>query len=300
VDILGLGYLGLESSNAKAWIDYGPEVLGFSLNESRNNENVYLRMDDRHHRIVVREGPNEGVQYIGWEARHRIAFEEAIAKLRAKGVEVTMGDDALAAERAVLEVAQFADPAGFQHELFYGQYFDPGSFMPGRPHSGFVAEEKGLGHVVLLVPELTKELDSFYRDVLEFRWFGHGVSKGIGYFYRTKLSNSSHNIALIGVPGMRGLHHIGIEVKELDDVGIAYDRSIERDIPIHMTMGRHTQDPVVSFYGFTATGGLLEYIWGAPEMPEETFYERAAEKLSVWGHKLVVDGLPNTVGPVGA
>jgi 2,3-dihydroxybiphenyl 1,2-dioxygenase len=298
MDILGLGYVGLESPNAKDWLEYGPEVLGLGLNESRSDDTVYLRMDDRHHRIAVRPGPTDRLAYLGWEVKHRVAFEAAVERLREAGIVVTLGDAALEEERAVLEVAQFVDPAGFHHELFYGQRFHPGSFRPGRPMAGFVAEELGLGHVVLIHPEPNPAIRRFCEDVMGFNWFGHGVKKGLGSFYRTKLNPRSHCISYACIPGLSGLHHIGIEVRELDDVGITYDLTQEREIPLHMTLGRHSQDPVISFYTYTCTGGMVEYLWGGAIVPDATYVEKAPERLSVWGHKTVSTELPSTLYPV--
>ena len=298
MDIVGLGYLGFESEQAKQWLEYGPEVCGFGLNQTRNDDVVYLRMDDRHHRIAIRPGDTERLSYIGWEMKDRPAYEAGVAKLRSSGLDVSIGDAALEAERGVLAVAQFTDPAGFQHELFYGQQFHPGSFVPGRPMAGFVAEELGIGHIVLVVPRPMPELETFCEDVLGFKWFGHGARKGLGCFYRSKLNPRSHNIAYLTIPGHVGIHHIGIEVKALDDLGIAYDLTQEREIPLFMTMGRHTQDPVISFYTYTPTNSMIEYMWGGALVEDATFLEKAPERVSVWGHKTVVSTLPATVHAV--
>lgn len=300
MDILGLGYLGLESPEAKTWREYGPEVLGMGLNDSgsASGDAVLLTLDDRHHRIAVRNGDTDRLSYLGWEMRDRFAFEAGVQKLRDAGVDVTVGDDALAAERAVHGVAQFVAPDGFNHELYYGHGFMTHSYRPGRPCGGFVAEGSGLGHVVLIVPELTPEITRFNREVLGFDWFGYGMYKGRAEFYRPKLQRRTHSIAYIGVPGLHGMDHIGLELKELDDVGIAYDLVQERGLPIHMTMGRHTQDPCISFYSYTPTGGKIEYIWGGAEYPQEEFFETKAERLSVWGHKVVETKGASTVHPV--
>jgi extradiol dioxygenase len=299
VDILGLGYIGLESPNAKLWRAYGPEVLGMGLNGADSDgDAVLLTMDDRHHRIAVRPGDSDRLSYLGWETRDRFSFEDGIEKLQKAGVNVTVGDDALADERAVHGVAQFVGPDGFNHEIFYGHGFMSHSFRPGRPFSGFVAERSGVGHVVLIVPELTDEITRFNREVLGFDWFGYGMLRGRAEFFRPNLQRRTHSLAYIAVPGMRGMDHIGIEVKELDDVGIAYDLVQERGLDIHMTLGRHTQDPCISFYSYTPTGGKIEYIWGGAEYPQDEFFETKAEQLSVWGHQVVEKKGASTVHPV--
>ena len=65
------------------------------------------------------------------------------------------------AERRVQGLARFRDPAGYVHEAFYGPTLFANSFLPGKPMGGFAAEGYGVGHVVVVVPELTRELDEF-------------------------------------------------------------------------------------------------------------------------------------------
>ena len=61
---------------------------------------------------------------------------------------------ALAALRAVSGLAWFHDPFGFRHEISWGLRSEPASFRPGRPLTGFVTGDGGLGHAVLMVPDL--------------------------------------------------------------------------------------------------------------------------------------------------
>ncbi|HBZ72441.1 MAG TPA: glyoxalase, partial [Deltaproteobacteria bacterium] len=59
------------------------------------------------------------------------------------------------------------DPFGFRHELAWGQLARPSSFRPGRAISGFVTGRGGLGHAVLIVPDLERA-QAFYTGVLGF------------------------------------------------------------------------------------------------------------------------------------
>jgi 2,3-dihydroxybiphenyl 1,2-dioxygenase len=303
MDILGIGYLIFESPNGKAWLEYGPEVLGLGLYEPEGNgDTVYLRMDDRRWRIAIQPGERDRLACIGWELTNRTAWLAAIEKLKTNNVTVTIGDTELELKRGVHGVARFTDPVGYNHELIYGQKYQPNSFTPGRNHHGFLAEELGVGHVVLTVPEIPPGFEQWLTDVLGFRWFGHGAGnpRPVGGFYRPKLNDRSHCIAYLLVPGHMGIHHVGIEVKELDDVGIAFDLYQERGLPVMMTMGRHTQDPVISFYGITPSGFGVEYLTGGAIETDREFHERNPEKLSVWGHKPGgAKPLPDTVAPVG-
>jgi hypothetical protein len=144
-----------------------------------------------------------------------------------------------------------------------------------------------VGHVVLTVPAIPEGFEQWLYDVMGFRWMGHGYGSPppVGGFYRPKLNDRSHCVAYLAIPGHFGIHHVGIEVEDLDDVGIAYDLYQERNLPIMMTMGRHTQDPVVSFYGITPSSFGVEYLWNGFIEDDRQFHERNPEKLSVWGHK---------------
>jgi extradiol dioxygenase len=298
MDILGLGYVGIESPRVEDWSEYGPQVLGMGLAPAPRGT-VLLRMDERHHRIAIHEGERDQLSYLGWEARNRPAFLAAIEQLETAGFAVTVGDEELENDRAVHAVAWFIGPDQMRHEIFYGQAFDPHSFIPGRPHAGFVAGEGGLGHIVIAVPELTEDLEHFMTDVMEFGWYGSGLSKGRLAFYRPKSNRRTHAIGYAVMPGLRGLQHIGIEVQELDDVGIAYDIVQERGIRLMATLGRHTQDPVISFYSFTPSGFPVEYLWGgAEDTAAHPFVEGKPQRLSVWGHKFLEGPPPATLIPV--
>lgn len=297
MDILGIGYLGFESTSPGAWKDYGTDVLGFEMAASPADDphSIYLRLDDRRHRIAIHPGEVDGLAYIGWEAKHRPAYEEVLESLRRHGVALTEGDAALCARRGVHEVAQFSDPVGYRHELFYGQKMTPGSFRPGRAHGGFAADDQGIGHVVLITPTYPAELDDFFLKVLGFEWFGYGTGSaktfdqasggGRAGLFRAKLNRRSHTIAYGHMPHRMGIQHLGIAVKELDDVGVAQEIVEQRQLQMVLTMGRHTNDPVVSFYHETPSGFAIELLW--EERPWQGPYEANPERVSKWGHKLV-------------
>ncbi|ROO87997.1 2,3-dihydroxybiphenyl 1,2-dioxygenase [Actinocorallia herbida] len=289
MEIVGLGYMGLESKNTEGWRTYAPEVLGMAVRPS-DGPALLLRMDDRNHRIAIRPGDRDRLSYIGWELLNRPAWEEALQILAAEGYAPEIADPGLREERAVHAMAWIHGPDDVRHEFYYGHGFDSHTFLPGRPHNGFVTGEGGFGHVVLTVPAWTDELNHFIEDVLKFKWFGSGADTGKRRFYRPRRNHRTHAIGYSIVPGVLGLQHVGIEVHDLDDVGIAYDRVLERGDPLMATLGRHTQDPVISFYAFTPSGFPLEYINAGVEDSEvHPFVEGKPESLSIWGHKFNPD-----------
>ena len=126
---------------------------------------------------------------------------------------------------------------------------------------GFVTGDGGLGHAVLFVPDLA-EAERFYIDVLGFR-LSDAVEDGISIRF-LHCNSRHHSLAFVAVPGMVGMHHLMLEVGSLDDVGAAYDIVNERHLPLAMTLGRHTNDRMTSFYVRTPSGFEIEYGYGGP------------------------------------
>jgi 2,3-dihydroxybiphenyl 1,2-dioxygenase len=289
MDIIGIGYLGFESPNIDAWRDYGPQVLGMGIGASPESDpdSLYLRTDDRRHRLAFHPGEIDRVAYIGWEARGKLEYQAAVEKFRACGVELTVGDAALCEKRGVKELVRFRDPVGYQHELFYAQKWLPRSFVPGRPHGGFVGGERGVGHLVLITPELSNDLKDFYLKVMGFQWYGSGAGKGNTGFFRSKLNNkTSHDIAYGEAPGRMGVQHLGLFVKSMRDLGETLDLVQQRGLQMQMTLGQHTQDPHLSFYHFNPSGFAVECIWEMEPWHHDGF-ELNPERLSLWGHEIV-------------
>lgn len=286
MDLIGIGYIGIQATDIEAWRTYATQVLGMGISDHPDNDpdSLYLRMDDRRYRIALHPGKIDKVVYIGWEAKGRIAYLDGIKKLKAAGIEVTEGD---ATARGVREVVRFKDPTGYQHELFYGQKWSPGSFVPGRIHTGFKTEGRGFGHVVLMTPDFSPELEHFLLEVMGMHWYGWGAGKGKTGFFRCKLNDlTSHDIGYGHAPGRMGIQHIGIFVNSIRDVGETYDLVKKHEMPMMMTLGQHTQDPHMSFYHFGPSGFAFETIAEYEPWPGDP-YELNPEKLSVWGHELV-------------
>lgn len=300
MDIVGLGYIGFNSIEVDAWETLAPEVYGFELPPRSNDGTLYMKMDDRAWRIAIHPGEEDEVSYLGWELRGRLEFEAAVAEINDKGFKCERADSSIAAARSVSEVAVFHDPAGFRHEIYYAQIFEPGSFRPGRAMSGkFVTGDMGLGHAILTVPEVTDELRNFAVEVMGFKIFaGYRVVDARGKimgmeFYRC--NRRSHVMGYLPSGNLRGLTHIGIDVESMDDVGRAWDMVQERDIPIKMTLGRHMMDSLISFYIRSPSGFELEYGAGGDELDEGNFTMQKPTKPEVWGHKFGLEGWGSTV-----
>lgn len=298
MEITGLGYLGFESPDPAAWRTYGPNVIGFGLAPSPDDEpdSVFLRMDDRAHRIVIRPGPIDQLAYIGWEISGRRAYRRAVTKLDRLGVPAETADEALCARRGVREMTRFHDPVGYVHEIFYAQKSQLRSFTPGRDHGRFDAEELGMGHVVLATPVFDEVLEYFLFEVLGLEWFGGGpVANKVG-FYRPPLSPRSHCLGYAHTPGKIGVQHIGLPYRDLDDIGIAFDVAEQEEATLQRTIGRHIQEPVISFYLFAPGGFLIECFHEAGDWNKVV--EVNPDRITLWGHKWLGPVFGSSVRPI--
>lgn len=286
--ITAFSYVGIRSPRAAEWADLGPNVLGMEL--VRNDaDGVVLRHDDAAHRITVCPGDADALDYLGWDVGGPEGLREAVARLQADGYTVAQGEPGLAAARKVAGIAWFTDPFGFRHELSWGLHTLPGTFRPGRAHGGFVTGSGGLGHLVLLVPELEQALHLFV-DVLGFR-LSDAIDIGMQLRF-LHCNGRHHTVALAGTPGMVGVHHLMLEVRSLDDVGTALDLVNAREIPVTMSLGRHTNDLTTSFYLRSPSGFDIEYGWGGVQVEDSTWTVRTFLATSIWGHKPPPGGAP--------
>ena len=81
-------------------------------------------------------------------------------------------------------------------------------------------------------------------------------------------------------------HHVMVEVDDLNTVGRAYDRVLDEQIPLEMTLGRHWNDHMTSFYVKSPTGFAVEYGWGGRRINRSTWSTvRGTGEISFWGHR---------------
>ena len=278
-----LAYIGFTSPHGSDWLSFGPEVLGLQVAGTDPDGTVRLRNDEVAWRIAVHPGEVDDLAYIGWAVDGPEGLAAAVARLAAVGVDVVV-DGERAAERGVSGLAHFTDPFGFRHELAHGLPVAEAPFVPGRAmEGGFVTGKGGLGHIVLIVPDLDAATD-FYLGTLGFE---HSDDIDMGLYVRFAHCNPRHHtLAFSAVPGMVGVHHLMLEVEQPDDVGRALDIVNERGLPLAMTLGKHTNDEMFSFYVRTPSGFEIEYGSGGRLIDtSEPWQPEHFEAMSHWGHK---------------
>lgn len=281
--IQSLAYLGITTPSHEQWATFGPDILGLELAPRREDGTVLLRMDDAAWRLALHPGEKDDVAYIGWNVPDERSARAMAKRLADHGTEVTDGTPELAGERAVENLLWFTDPFGLRHELSWGRDHRPATFRPGRPLSGFRTGEQGMGHIVLLVPDLARA-DAFFSGVLGFRLSDRIVIDGKLQIRFYHVNGRHHTLAIGEVPGVTGLQHLMLEVGSLDDVGNALDLCERDGVPLALTLGRHVNDLMTSFYLHTPAAFQIEYGWGGVAVDDLTWESRTFDRFSIWGH----------------
>lgn len=301
--IHSLGYVGVESPEAEEWRTLGPDVYGLEVDDAPDGV-LRVRWDDRAYRLALHPGPEHRLAYLGWELPNARALEAAAAELSAAEIEVAEAKPEERAQRSVRYLYHFADPFGNRHEIFSGQLAFEGKFRGGRAQSSFVTGSQGLGHAVLVVPDIEQAVDFFTGPMGLQTSDITNIGGPFGEMWFLRAANPRHHsLGLMGMEGVNGLHHVMIETRNMDDVGIAHDRATKTGLPISSSLGRHIGDHMLSFYARTPTGFDFEIGWDSIQVDETTwtsqyFDNHAGWVGEVWGHEYAHLGLNPTIHPV--
>ena len=281
--ITALGYAGFGSAALDDWRQFGTGLVGLQAVE-RSPSLLAFRMDDRKQRIVIDRAAPEGSRFFGWEVTDAAALDALAARLEAAGVEVTAEPQALADARRVRALISFRDPAGNRLEAFYGAEIAEEPFRPGRSISGFRTGPLGLGHAVLTVENI-EPMMAFYVEVLGFALSDYILKPFRAYFFH--VNGRHHSLAMIET-GKSGMHHLMMEMFSLDDVGQAYDIALTQEDRVSVTLGRHTNDLMTSFYCKSPSSFMIECGWGGREIdPANWQAVEMHDGPSLWGHERV-------------
>jgi len=296
-----LGYVTIQTADIERWRQFAFGVLGFAEGKGPDPAALYLRMDERAARIIVVPGEADRILTVGWEVRDHVGLERVRAALDTAGVPVKELSQAEADERRVEEVITFDDPAGTTLEVFHGAVLDHSPIV--TPFGArFVTGDQGLGHVVLPAQD-ADGLFEFYTGVLGFlsrgafrvplpKEFGPIRIRFLG------INERHHSLAIAPATTLRdpGLIHVMVEVDSLDAVGRALDRVDKSGFQLSSTLGRHTNDKMVSFYVRAPGDWDVEFGTGGLRIDEAHYTAEEVTADSYWGHQWVSD-LPAAMRP---
>lgn len=288
-DISSLGYIKVEVTDVDAWRSFAFDVMGFAEGSGPDPDALYLRMDERTARIVLVPGQVDRVLTVGWEVRDHQALARVQDSVEATGTAVKVLSVEEADERRVEEVISFEDPGGTALEVFHGPVLDHSPVV--TPYANrFVTGALGLGHAVLPVTDLDAAF-RFYTEVLGFLprgAFRLPTPPELGPMRVRFLGVNQRHHSLALIPAAEatapGLIHVMVEVDRLDAVGRALDRVMKAGLRLSSTLGRHTNDKMISFYVRTPGGWDLEYGTEGVLVDEGRYTAEEITADSYWGH----------------
>lgn len=296
----GLGYVGVATPDPKAFRDFATDVCGLmpssvlpgprpasvpvpspDAHGIADDGTAYLKLDERQWRVAAHPGDAPGLRYFGLELEDAQAVEAAAVRLRGRGIEVTAATAAELEARDVGAMVVVHDPAGHRIELFSAPLCD-GDFVSAQG-AEFLTGRLGMGHIVLFVDDVAGALD-FYVGELGFKrsdYMNFGGDMGIHFL---RCTPRHHSIALLKVGPPAGLQHLMFEVKTLDQVGLALDRALDRDVFIRSGLGRHRNDRTFSFYMEGPAGFDVEIGFDGLLIGDDWVEHEFSGDGDLWGH----------------
>lgn len=294
--VTGLGYLIVASDEVNAWRDFATKVLGMSAHSS--GDDLLLRMDERLGRIIISPGgsSSSAAQFVvGWECPSEAEWQLAASVIEKAGLSITPTNSAV----WCTEAFRCTDPAGVECEFFYGGTVDPADHFVSPTGVRFVTGPQGLGHVTINTPACRDAVE-FYSGMLGFQIRETKITGDERSWRWAFLSpgEREHSLAVMDTGRDGRLMHLMVEVDDLDSVGRAMDKCLEGEAEMSVSLGRHWNDEMVSFYVRTPSGFDIEYGYDGRTVDSGQWSRRAqggSGAVSLWGHRVVrPDG---TLGP---
>jgi 3,4-dihydroxy-9,10-secoandrosta-1,3,5(10)-triene-9,17-dione 4,5-dioxygenase len=291
--VRSLGYLRIGAEDLDAWRRFAGDFIGLEAVAGDNPDAAYFRMDGHPHRLVVNPVGQNRLEAVGLQVGGPEDLAELVAVVEETGTKVTALDQAACRDRRVTEAVGFDDPAGNPVELFWGVALAHSEVAIPNV-SAFVTGDQGMGHVVLTVGDGPAAYE-FYTRTLGFkprntmRLPAAPAPDGSPRFetlWFLGCNSRHHTVGLLPMAGPGRLIHFMVEAATLDDVGRAWDRAERLGVPVMQTLGRHTNDRMVSFYVIGPGGFAVEFGFdGLRITEEEPVYEITEGEF--WGHKFI-------------
>ncbi len=302
-----LGYLGFEVADLPRWEAFAADVLGLAVTAGPRADQRWLRMDEHRYRFILNEGPADDCAFAGWQVADAAAVDAFARHLNDLGIAWSQASDEELADRCVERMLHFKDPAGNRHEVYCGPALAADPLPPGKVVGGFVTRGEGLGHIVYSSSDYPQTLE-FATSVLKLGASdtirvepAPGMTFEVSFFHANR---RHHSYALAPQPPTPGphkrIHHFMIEVNSIEQVGFARDRCLAMGQAVHMDIGQHPNDRMISFYGETPSGFFVEFGWGGVKVDESSWQVRSYDRLSDWGHRPNAEFTSQAGSPRGA
>lgn len=285
-----LGYLVIETDKFDDWRRFGRDAIGMHLDETLPDA-LRFRLDDNECRFLLRRGPAEDTTALGWQLDDDATFDIIEARINSHGVPVTAGSPEEAALRGVERFVRFPGPNGLSQEIYVGPRTaaEPLRMAAG---GGFVTGAAGMGHVALTTKR-PHQMHGYYGTVFDARLSDYidetlnGMRLKIRFL---RVNERHHTVAIAALkrlplnPIRTKIQHCNVQVADLDDMTLAYQRVKELGFQMALSVGQHTNDKELSFYAMTPSGFEWELGWNPIVVDESTWEPTTHQGISIWGH----------------
>ncbi|WP_067973848.1 VOC family protein [Mycolicibacter icosiumassiliensis] len=287
MSIARLGAVAVNVADINSWQHLLVDLLELDVRPRSSAEDpLFVRLDDRHHRIALYPAASDQIRRVTWEVNTPDELRQLAERVRDAELEINRVSADDPEPPQALSAIRFADPDGFPTEVVVGPLSEHSPVAHGGVISGFITGELGLGHVVYMCKDYQASVD-FYTRVLGFELTDYIVWDGADATF-LHCNQRHHSLALMNECfGFRGgdFNHFMIEAATLDDVGRAYDRICSAGIDLKLTLGRHTNDGVTSFYLSTPSGFGIEIGWGS-QLIGSDWEVKVYDSPARWGHEV--------------
>lgn len=297
MDIKALGYVCIESTDPQQWQQFATQVVGQMLAPGMSSDDdIYLKMDEYPWRIRIFKGNKNRLAVAGWELQNKDDFEQALVELDAHGIPYERGNSEQCANRQVKEFVSLTDPAGGSIELFYQMKLDYQRLVSPVGVKGFLTGyhgDMGLGHFVIPTSNFTETYDFYTKvlgfgqtDYMHFNFSGDENDPGQGLHFLHVDNPRHHSLAIFQDPNPpeSACVHLMFEVFDIDEVGYFIDRCKQHDVSIVSSLGRHTNDLMISVYVASPGGFALEFGCDGVQLDWENYKPTESSVPSLWGH----------------
>jgi 2,3-dihydroxybiphenyl 1,2-dioxygenase len=274
-----LGYFGIAARRPDDWRDYSGGFLGMQASDLGAGH-LGLRMDERAARFLVHPAQHDGMSFFGFETADEQALQDLSNRLSNAGHQVTQASPGELELRQVNRMNWVCDPDGNRVEFFCGPAQGQAAFMPDRPIGGFRAGDLGLGHVVMMTAQYDP-MRRFYLETVGLRLSDYVTTPFRGSFMH--MNPRHHSVAILEGPKPM-FHHVMVEYEHLDDVGRLYDKALLEPGRVSVTLGRHANDHMLSFYSKTPGGFMIETGWAGRLVDDASWVPHEVYGPSIWGH----------------
>jgi len=296
--IKALGYVGIESTNPEQWRDFMTNIVGFSLAPSMNqsDDTLYFKMDQYAWRVTVFKSDKDRFSLAGWEVESKADFDQAVNELKAAGVPTSTLSSAECKAKNIREAVRFKDPSGNDLEIFYYMKLDYQRVNSPANVKEYVTGyhgDMGLGHFVIPTANFaechefyTKVLGFGQTDYMHFHFNPDPNDGGQGLHFLHVDNPRHHSLALFQDPNPPASNcvHLMFEVPNIDEVGYFTDRCKKNNVKIVSSLGRHTNDLMMSVYVASPGGFAIEFGCDGVQLDWTNYKPTESSVPSLWGH----------------